>query len=288
MISVVTPTYNRAYILGKLKGSLDRQTSQNFEWLIVDDGSTDNTKSLVEEWIRESGHYRIRYFWQENGGKHRALNYGIPKADGEFVFIVDSDDYLTDDAVETVEQWVETIREDEWIVGVSGLRAHADGKILGDFPRKLKYIDVKNSHRYIHHLDGDKAEAYRKSVLVCHPFPEFEGERFIGEGAVWNQLSLEGGKVRWFNKVIYICEYLEDGLTTKAERLNKNNFKGYTYNTRLNYRAIVFPYNLMATAIYFGIAKELGYSEQWVRDTLEMTTVDYLLCRMIRFLRRMP
>lgn len=287
MITVLTPTYNRAYILGNLKESLLRQTNDDFEWLIIDDGSTDDTKKLVQSWISQEETLKIRYFYRENGGKHRALNYGIPLAEGDFVFIVDSDDRLTEDAIERVTSWIETMEEDDSIVAVAGLRGYPDGKRIGEFPDKKTYVDVKNSHRYVHHLTGDKAEIYRKSALVAHPFPEFEGERFIGEGSVWNQLALEGYKVRWFNQVIYIGQYLGDGLTSHQRLLNIRNFQGYTHNTRLNYRAIVFPYNLMAVAVYLGVAESLGYTGKWVKKEIGITSLGLLLCRLIRVLRRM-
>ena len=98
MVTIFTPTYNRAYIIGKLYGSLLEQTDRNFEWLIVDDGSTDNTRELIGSFIRED-RISIRYFRQENGGKHRAINRGVREAAGELFFIVDSDDQLTPEAV---------------------------------------------------------------------------------------------------------------------------------------------------------------------------------------------
>lgn len=287
MISVITPTYNRGYILGKLKDSLERQTSHDFEWLIIDDGSSDNTKELVKKWMLEDSSICIRYFCHENGGKHRALNYGIPLAKGDYVFIVDSDDHLTDDSILLINQWIDTIKDKEDIAGVAGLRGYPDGKRIGDYPKKKTYVDVKNSHRYTNHLTGDKAEIYKKTILVEHPFPEIEGEKFIGEGAVWNQLSLEGYKLRWFNQIIYVCDYLEDGLTCNAELLNKSNFRGYTHNTKLNYKSIVYPYNLMAVAVYIGVAKNLGYSLKWVKETIGLSMIDLLICKLIRIFRRM-
>ena len=99
-ITVFTPTYNRAYILENLYRSLQRQTCKTFEWLVVDDGSADNTKELFERWQQEDNFFPIRYVKQENGGKCRAINQGLKLADGELFFTVDSDDYLTDDALE--------------------------------------------------------------------------------------------------------------------------------------------------------------------------------------------
>ena len=101
LLTVCTPTYNRAHTLPRLYESLVRQTSQDFEWLVVDDGSTDNTRELVDGWVAE-GRIRIRYVYKENGGKPSAHNLGVRMAAGELFFCVDSDDYLTDNAVEVI------------------------------------------------------------------------------------------------------------------------------------------------------------------------------------------
>ena len=104
-ITVFTPTYNRAYILENLYRSLQRQSFTDFEWLVVDDGSSDGTKALFERWQQEDNPFPIRYCYKENGGKCRAINYGLKLAQGELFFTVDSDDYLTDDALEKVAIW---------------------------------------------------------------------------------------------------------------------------------------------------------------------------------------
>ena len=101
MITVFTPTYNRAYIIENLYKSLQRQTFKDFEWLVIDDGSTDNTEELFASWTNEIS-FPVRYIKQQNGGKHRAINRGVKEANGELFFIVDCDDYLREDAVETI------------------------------------------------------------------------------------------------------------------------------------------------------------------------------------------
>ena len=113
-ITVFTPTYNRAYIISNLYNSLCRQTFKDFEWLIVDDGSTDNTEELVNKWINDANSgFSIRYFKKENGGKPSAINYGVDCAEGELFFTVDSDDYLTDDALEKIDRWERELPKDK-------------------------------------------------------------------------------------------------------------------------------------------------------------------------------
>lgn len=212
MITVFTPTYNRAYILGKLYESLKNQTSENFEWIIVDDASTDNTEELVAS-FEEVGK-GISYIKQAHGGKHRAINRAVKLAKGDYFFIVDSDDHLTYDAIELVTAWTAAVDRDD-IAGVSGLRVSTSGKIWGgelNFDSD-DYIEAGNLEREAFNLMGDKAEVYSTKVLQAHPFPEFDNEYFVTEAVVWNWIALDGYKLRWYNKPIYVCEYLEDGLT---------------------------------------------------------------------------
>lgn len=143
MITVFTPTYNRAYILPKLYASLRTQTSDNFEWVIVDDGSTDETKRLVTGWLSDNNKFCVRYYNRENGGKHRAINFGVQVARGELFFIVDSDDYLTPDAVETLILWEASIKNDDKFCGVAGEKASIrDGSIIGNPVSSGEYIDA--------------------------------------------------------------------------------------------------------------------------------------------------
>ena len=118
-ITVFTPTYNRAYIIENLYQSLRKQTYTDFEWLVVDDGSADNTQELFEGWQQEDNPFPIRYVKQENGGKCRAINHGLKLARGELFFTVDSDDYLTDDALEKILRWEAELPKDENFCGFS-------------------------------------------------------------------------------------------------------------------------------------------------------------------------
>ncbi len=227
-ITIFTPTYNRAYIIKNLYESLKKQTFKDFEWIVIDDGSTDNTEELFSEIMNEENSFPIIYKKVENGGKHRAINKGVLLATGRMFFIVDSDDNLPEDSLETILKYEKTIDEchRSEFAGVSGLKGYSceqslGGSFNGDF-LDMTYLETQKNGVY-----GDKAEVYYTDVLKKYPFPEFEGELFILESVVWNEIGASGLKLRYFNKVVYYCEYLEDGLTNLGMKKFENTPKGY-------------------------------------------------------------
>lgn len=227
MITVFTPAYNRGYIIENLYNSLRNQTVKDFEWIVVDDGSTDNTEELFKNWQSLENGFELTYKKVSNGGKHRAINLGTDLAKGELFFIVDSDDYISLDAIEKIIKMESTISGLDNFAGVSGLKVTFDNKIIGSTFKNMEYIDAFSYERRKYNLLGDKSEVYYTKVLRKHKFPEFEGERFLTESIVWDRIARDGYKVRWFNEKIYFCEYLEDGLTSGAINLRTKNPQGY-------------------------------------------------------------
>lgn len=226
MITILTTTYNRAQLLDRLYQSLVRQTDYDFEWVVIDDGSTDDTAQVVENCISKTNQFKIQYFKQPNGGKHRAINRGVELAKGQYCLIVDSDDYLDDQAVAKIKEWIASIADLEKFAGVAGLRASFDQVIIGQAPNS-DYVDCTNLQRQKYYLMGDKAEVYKTEILRQYPFPEFEGEKFLSEAVVWNQIAEAGYRLRWFNQVIYYCEYLEGGLTKTINQRHKASPRGF-------------------------------------------------------------
>lgn len=229
MITIFTPTYNRANLLERLYNSLLAQTDKDFEWLIVDDGSTDGTQDYVASICSQENPFEIIYVQQTNGGKHRAINRGVQLARGELFFIVDSDDYLLDDAVKKLSEWAKSLDRTKKWAGISGARGHSETEFIGRVYEKEPYIDAKNTERDKLGLTGDKAEAYFTQILRAYPFPEFEGENFITEEVVWNAIAKDGYYIRWFSQIIYICEYLGDGLTNSGNEKYRRNPQGVLY-----------------------------------------------------------
>lgn len=230
LITVFTPTYNRAYTLSNLYKSLCAQTQKDFEWLVVDDGSFDNTSDLIAGFQKEKI-INIKYYKVENGGKHRAINYGVRMASGEAFFIVDSDDILPKDAITTIETYFRNIQDKNDIAGVSGFRMTPNGRKIGGGNYPQIYTD-SISIREKYHVKGDMAEVFKTAVLREYPFPSFEGEKFITEEAVWSQIA-QKYKLRYFYKGIYCCEYLADGLTKNIRKQHRNSPLGTMYAYRL-------------------------------------------------------
>ena len=214
MITILTPTFNRAHLLPRLFESLTHQTDFNFEWLVIDDGSTDGTSDLFAGNTFLSAPFPIRYYWQENGGKHRALNTGVKQAKGDFIFIGDSDDWLLPQSVAIVGQHASAIADDNIFAGVAGLDVFDDERIVGTgLPQDIIDCNAMDI-RYRYHVDGDLKEVFKTTVLQEFPFPEIEGEKFCPEVLVWNRIARKY-KLRYFNEAIYIAEYQPEGLTAR-------------------------------------------------------------------------
>ena len=210
-MTIITPTYNRAKLLRRLYESLKKQTNQDFVWLVVDDGSNDNTEQVINDFCKDK-QIVIQYMKRENGGKHRALNTGIATIETELTFIVDSDDYLPDNAVETVLLYHNKYKEDKALCGYSFLRCEEDGSVNTAYFKKDEEIATYCDVRINGNIGGDKAEVFITEILKQYPFSEYEGEKFLPEDLVWMKISGPYQMVH-INKCIYISEYLEGGLT---------------------------------------------------------------------------
>lgn len=244
-ITVFTPTYNRAYILENLYRSLQRQRFRDFEWLVVDDGSTDGTEALVNAWAEAEKSFAIRCLRQPNGGKCRAINRGLENARGELFFTVDSDDYLTDDALEKADAWERALPKDGKFCGMVANRGTAPDKTPNTiYPGE--YFDGDLLDFYRKGIDGERAFIFYTKIHRMYLYPEFPGENFMTEAVTWNRMANDGYRVRFYNDIIWIWEYQEDGLTRKGYDIflknprgtalwfrEKADFLHYSFRTRL-------------------------------------------------------
>ena len=260
-ITVFTPTYNRGYILPVLYQSLQKQTFHSFEWVIIDDGSMDNTQDIVNTWKLENNFFNIVYVKTENGGKHRAINHGVKLAKGRLFFIVDSDDHLIDTALERIVYWERTIKEKSKFAGVCGNRMYFNGNLIG---RTFcgQTIDCKMHERKKYGIDGDKAEAFYTDILRNYPFPAFENETYLSLSVVWNRISADGYKLRFFNENIYFTEYRDDGLTRNIQKKLQGSLNGTLLYLKENFFlqcSLVDRIKVGSQYIFFGRKKRKNF-----------------------------
>lgn len=226
ILTVFTPAYNRAYTLYKCYESLTRQTNKDFKWMIIDDGSTDNTSDLVAKWKEESD-FEIIYIYKQNGGMHTAHNTAYENIDTELNVCIDSDDYLTDDAVEIIVTEWEKIRSKK-LAGLGALNIFKSGEIIGSkFPENIKlskYFDIYNKYGVV----GDKKFVYRTELIKNFPYPEYEGEKYVGLDYKYKKLD-EEYELALINKVVCVVEYMEDGSSKNMLRQYRNNPRGWCF-----------------------------------------------------------
>lgn len=234
-ITIFTPTYNRAYILGQAYKSLLEQTNKEFIWLIIDDGSTDNTQQLVSEWQKENK-IDIKYIKQENQGKHIAHNTAVANCNTEFLLILDSDDFLSENAIEILNKEIEKIKENENISGIIGNRwIPKSNKVIGtEMPKDIEYARGLELYQKLG-FKGDTLRLYKTKILKKFLFPKIEGEKFIYENVVFDIIDSKY-KMLINRDKLYYGEYLEDGYTSKSKKLKNNNPKGYAISLKSSAR----------------------------------------------------
>lgn len=245
-ITVITPTYNRAHTLLKLYESLCNQSCIDFEWLIIDDGSSDNTEQIIGGF---TALFSIKYIKKKNGGKHTALNVGIKEVTTDLTIIVDSDDQLMPNAIDTIKHYYKKYQSDMSIGALSFFKCYSNGKPVINMD-KSEFVDSYIHYRIKKNKPGDMAEVFLTRVLKEYPFPQFEEERFLSEDVVW----IEIGKKYLFvfiNIPIYICEYMDDGLTVN-DKLSKfrSPLGSMTRGMQLMTKECGFIINIKGAIIY--------------------------------------
>jgi glycosyltransferase involved in cell wall biosynthesis len=221
LFTILTATYNRAYALPQLYESLRTQTFRDFEWIIVDDGSSDGTRGLVESW--HPG-FPIRYSWQPNSGQHVALNRAVALACGELSYAVDSDDYLLPRALEILSNRWSELPNKERFACLTGLCARPDGKwVSAPFPSDP--FDCFSYGAAMRHWRGDLSGVVRTDVWKQNPFPVFPGETFIPLGVVWAKL-LNRYAARYINERLLVATYASDGLGRATRDIRWSNPRG--------------------------------------------------------------
>lgn len=226
-LTVFTPTYNRAYIIHKCYESLCRQTCKDFIWLIIDDGSTDETAELINLWETQNNGFEIRYIYKENGGMHTAHNLAYKEIDTELNVCIDSDDYMPDDAVEKILNFWRKYGGEKY-AGIIALDIDKKtNKIIGKRLPDLKSITLTDY--YENGGSGDKKLIYRTDVInAVPPYPEFTGEKYVGLAYKYHLID-QKYKLLILNEPVCVVEYQQDGSSNNMYRQYLKNPKGFAF-----------------------------------------------------------
>lgn len=225
-LTVFTPTYNRAYCLYHCYESLKNQTCKDFIWLIIDDGSSDNTKQLVNEWIAEN-EIEIQYCWQENQGMHGAHNSAYEMIKTELNVCIDSDDYMPHNAVEKIVSFWGKYGGPE-VSGIMGLDSYKNGRIIGSkFPGNLKRSTLFALYNK-YGVTGDKKLVYRTELTKQYPYPLFQNEKYVGLAYKYHMLDRKY-EMLLMNEVLCCVEYMPDGSSMNMLKQYRTNPKGFAF-----------------------------------------------------------
>lgn len=225
IITVFTPTYNRIHTLSRTYKSLQHQNNHSFIWLIIDDGSTDNTSNVVKKWATEEKQFQIRYIYKENGGMHTAHNTAYQFIDTELSICIDSDDCLAEGAIDRiVEFW--TKNNSNKYAGIIGLDADFKGNIIGtEFPESLHETTLTGY--YSSGGRGDKKIVYRTDIIRKYPkYPVFSGENYVGLNYLYLLID-QDYKLLVLNEVLCNVDYQSDGSSATMLKQYKRNPKGF-------------------------------------------------------------
>lgn len=268
-ITVFTPTYNRAELLKNAYESLKKQTVKDFEWLIVDDGSTDDTKQVVESFISEKI-LDIKYIYQENRGQYFAHNTAAKYAESELFTFLDSDDVYLDNTIEILLSYFNQIKLDDSFAGIAGLKAGRNGKIVGgnvDYDvLDCTVIDFRYKYKY----KGDKLESFRTSLIKQFLFPIYEG-KYVPNALIWNRISNKL-KIRYFAKVVEYYELSSDSMSYTIIQNRRSTPDAYLlYYSELSKYDIPFYFKLRSAINFWRFAvcskksfkEKLSYMESW-------------------------
>lgn len=271
MLTIFTPTYNRENLLPRVYESLVKQTNPDFIWLIVDDGSTDHTRTLVESWQQEKK-INIQYVYRENGGKMRAHNTGVDLCTTELFVCLDSDDYLVQTAVgDILSTWQEKKQGN-----IAGIAAHkGEDEKTPLFHQEFPEIEISTLRGlYRSGFSGETTLVFRTEILKKYSFPEIEGEKYVPEDYIYDKID-EEYQLLILPKVLTICEIVEGGYTDQASLLRQKNPTGwflyYEQRARLEPMSVL---KVKYISHYLRFSKYLG-KNAWKEGTL--STAELLL-----------
>lgn len=264
-ITVFTPTFNRKENLKDCYNSLLKQTNKDFIWQIVDDGSTDDTETLVNKWINEEK-IKIIYIQKKNGGKASSINVSLSETESTLWMTLDSDDYLFPNAIEIILNEYPKIESNKNICGMFALRSTPDGEPMqkAKIPEKVKY-STQNYIRYNLEIPPEYMHVFKTNIIKQFPYPIIEGENYIPLSYVFDQID-QDYEYLILHQPLMVCEYQEDGITNTKRNLIKKNPKGYTlYKKQLIKLAPDFKTKIKASANYI-TGCILSRDKNWLKN----------------------
>ncbi|WP_226655115.1 glycosyltransferase family 2 protein [Pseudalkalibacillus hwajinpoensis] len=263
-LTIFTPTYNRAYCLSNCYESLKRQTNMDFVWLIIDDGSTDETEKLIFKWMEERV-IEILYIQQENQGMHGAHNTAYEVIETELNVCIDSDDFMPDDAVDKILTCWDKYGSNE-VSGIIGLDAYTDGSIIGTrLPKGLKQSTLFQLYQK-HRVTGDKKVVYRTELTRDFPYPLYENEKYVGLAYKYYKLD-QYFEMILLDEVLCYVEYLEDGSSYNMFNQYRRNPRGFAFYRRelmkLPFANYLFKFR---QAIHYVSSSMMGKNLNYLRE----------------------
>ncbi|MGM9890821.1 MAG: glycosyltransferase family 2 protein [Floccifex porci] len=285
-LTIFTPAYNRAHTLPRTYESLCAQDCKDFIWLIVDDGSTDNTSKLVKEWKGKENGFEIQYIYKENGGMHTAHNTAYENIHTELNVCIDSDDRMPLGAVGKIKKTWELIRNSGY-AGIIGLDSDFDGNIIGKgFPNGV--IDTSLGGYYAAGGAGDKKLVYRTDVINSVPeYPVFPGEKYVG---LAYKYTLIDQKFRLFvlNEILCEVEYQSDGSSKTMWKQYLNNPKGFAFLRKIAMQYPTSKKRLIRDCIHYCSSSQIAKNKSYIREspkkflTVLCTPMGWLLTYVVR------
>ena len=285
-LTIFTPAYNRAHTLPRTYESLCAQDCKDFIWLIVDDGSTDNTSKLVKEWKGKENGFEIQYIYKQNGGMHTAHNTAYENIHTELNVCIDSDDRMPLGAVGKIKKTWELIRNSGY-AGIIGLDSDFDGNIIGKgFPNGV--IDTTLGGYYAAGGAGDKKLVYRTDVINSVPeYPVFPGEKYVG---LAYKYTLIDQKFRLFvlNEILCEVEYQSDGSSKTMWKQYLNNPKGFAFLRKIAMQYPTSKKRLIRDCIHYCSSSQIAKNKSYIREspkkflTVLCTPMGWLLTYVVR------
>ncbi len=264
-LTVFTPAYNRAHTLFRTYESLCRQSCKDFIWMVVDDGSTDNTTELIREWQQRDNGFEIRYLYKENGGMHTAHNTAYANIDTELNVCIDSDDAMGDDAVRKIlEKWAEI--QDKGYAGIIGLDADFNGNVIGKgFPDGMTETTVVGY--YAAGGRGDKKLVYRTDIINQYPpYPVFPGEKYVALSYKYRLID-QKYKMAVLDDILCNVEYQADGSSQNMLRQYARNPKGFAFWRKVCMQYPISKKRLFLDCVHYVSSSILGKNPHFIRES---------------------